>query len=49
MVTRLLRLSTRPTPADAADALALAICAVWRGAASQRLEDALAKTGRGSA
>jgi crossover junction endodeoxyribonuclease RuvC len=49
MVTRLLRLATRPSPADAADALALAICALWRGAASQRLEDALARTGRGSA
>jgi crossover junction endodeoxyribonuclease RuvC len=48
MVTRLLKLSTRPSPADAADALALAICAVWRGAASQRLEDALAKAGGGS-
>jgi len=48
MVTRLLKLSTRPSPADAADALALAICAVWRGAASQRLEDALAKASGGS-
>jgi crossover junction endodeoxyribonuclease RuvC len=48
MVTSLLKLSTRPSPADAADALALAICALWRGAASQRLEDALARTGRGS-
>jgi crossover junction endodeoxyribonuclease RuvC len=48
MVTRLLTLSAPPTPADAADALALAICAVWRGAAAHRLQDALAKTGRGS-
>ena len=31
MVTRLLRLSAPPRPADAADALALAICHVWRG------------------
>jgi crossover junction endodeoxyribonuclease RuvC len=31
MVTRLLRLDTPPRPADAADALALAICHVWRG------------------
>jgi len=31
MVTRLLRLDAPPRPADAADALALAICHVWRG------------------
>ncbi len=31
MVTRILRLPVAPTPADAADALALAICHVWRG------------------
>jgi crossover junction endodeoxyribonuclease RuvC len=37
MVTRLLRLDATPTPADAADALALAICHVWRGAAVSRL------------
>jgi crossover junction endodeoxyribonuclease RuvC len=30
MVSRLLRLTQRPTPADAADALALAICHLWR-------------------
>jgi crossover junction endodeoxyribonuclease RuvC len=30
MVSRLLRLSERPNPADAADALALAICHLWR-------------------
>ena len=40
MVTRLLRLPERPTPADAADALALAICHIWRGGAQQRLEQA---------
>jgi crossover junction endodeoxyribonuclease RuvC len=33
MVTKLLRVSDPPRPADAADALALAICHVWRGAA----------------
>ncbi len=33
MVTRLLRLSDPPRPADAADALALAICHLWRGGA----------------
>jgi len=42
MVTRLLRLDTAPKPADAADALALAICHLWRGAAHQRLADAAA-------
>jgi crossover junction endodeoxyribonuclease RuvC len=42
MVTRLLRLNDRPRPVDATDALALAICAVWRGAATRRLDDALA-------
>jgi crossover junction endodeoxyribonuclease RuvC len=33
MVSRLLRLSERPSPADAADALALAICHLWRSPA----------------
>jgi crossover junction endodeoxyribonuclease RuvC len=49
MVTRLLRLSERPSPADAADALALAICHVWRGGAQQRLAQAvaLARAGEG--
>jgi len=42
MVTRLLRLTQRPTPADAADALALAICHLWRGQADQRLAAAVA-------
>ena len=42
MVTRILRLDATPTPADAADALALAICHVWRGAATSRLEAAAA-------
>jgi crossover junction endodeoxyribonuclease RuvC len=37
MVTRLLRLADRPRPADAADALALAICHLWRGTAQARL------------
>jgi len=43
MVTRLLALAEPPRPADAADALALAICHSWRGAALQRR--ALASTG----
>jgi crossover junction endodeoxyribonuclease RuvC len=34
MVTRLLDLPAVPRPADAADALALAICQVWRGGSS---------------
>lgn len=32
MVTRILSLDTPPRPADAADALALAICHLWQGA-----------------
>jgi crossover junction endodeoxyribonuclease RuvC len=44
MVTRLLRLDTPPKPADAADALALAICHVWRGGAQARLAAAAART-----
>ena len=43
MVVRILRLTELPKPADAADALALAITHVWRGAASTRLEEAVAK------
>ncbi len=37
MVTRLLRLNAPPKPADAADALALAICHIWRGGTRDRL------------
>jgi len=40
MVTRLLRLDTPPRPADAADALALAICHVWRGGTKEKIENA---------
>jgi crossover junction endodeoxyribonuclease RuvC len=43
MVTRLLRLEARPRPADAADALALAMCHIWRGAARTRIDAAVAK------
>lgn len=42
MVTRLLRLDAAPKPADAADALALAICHLWRGQATNRLQAAFA-------
>ncbi|MFZ1486725.1 crossover junction endodeoxyribonuclease RuvC [Nostocoides sp.] len=36
MVTRILKLSQPPKPADAADALALAICHAWRGSTQAR-------------
>jgi crossover junction endodeoxyribonuclease RuvC len=41
MVTRILKLTERPTPADAADALALAICHVWRGGVADLLAKAM--------
>lgn len=41
MVTRVLGLATPPKPADAADALAIAICQVWRGTAQRRLAEAM--------
>lgn len=46
MVTRILQLDAAPKPADAADALALAITHVWRGGAQSRIEAALAAAGR---
>ena len=42
MVMRLLRLVDPPRPADTADALALAICHLWRGGAQRRLAEAAA-------
>ncbi|MEV1289889.1 crossover junction endodeoxyribonuclease RuvC [Micromonospora sp. NPDC049679] len=49
MVTRLLRLDAPPRPADAADALALAICHIWRGGTRARLAAAQAAVRRGGA
>jgi crossover junction endodeoxyribonuclease RuvC len=46
MVTRLLALADPPRPADAADALALAICHLWRGGAQRRLAAAAAAHSR---
>nr|WP_221308416.1 crossover junction endodeoxyribonuclease RuvC [Nocardiopsis mwathae] len=37
MVARLLNLDAAPRPADAADAVALAICHIWRGGAQDRV------------
>jgi len=37
MVMRLLRLTDPPRPADTADALALAICHLWRGGTQERI------------
>lgn len=37
MVARLLRLTAPPRPADASDALALAVCSLWRAPAQARL------------
>jgi crossover junction endodeoxyribonuclease RuvC len=47
MVTRLLKLPDPPRPADAADALALAICHLWRGGAQSRLASAAAAQSTG--
>jgi crossover junction endodeoxyribonuclease RuvC len=43
MVTRVLRLAEAPRPADAADALALAVCHCWRGPVLDRLAQAKAR------
>ena len=45
MVVRILRLTELPKPADAADALALAITHVWRGGAQARIDAAAAQAG----
>lgn len=41
MVARLLRLDAPPRPPDAADALALALCHLWRAPSQARLRDAV--------
>ncbi len=41
MVKRLLNLKEIPKPADSADALALAICHIWRGSGDSKLKKAL--------
>ena len=46
MVTRILGLSQAPKPADAADAVAIAVCAIWRGSAQQRIAAAIAAGAR---
>lgn len=46
MVTRLLQLDAPPKPADAADALALAICHIWRGGTRARLQQAAVAAAR---
>jgi crossover junction endodeoxyribonuclease RuvC len=48
MVTRLLAMADPPRPADAADALALAICHLWRGGAQRRLAAAATAAARPS-
>lgn len=45
MVVRILKLAEAPKPVDATDALALAICHVWRGGAADRIADALQRQG----
>ena len=45
MVVRILGLCEVPKPADAADALALAITHIWRGGAQARIDAALAAPG----
>lgn len=42
MVLNILKLDQAPKPADSADALALAICHIWRGGGNTKIADALA-------
>lgn len=41
MVQNILKLETIPKPVDSTDALALAICHVWRGSGDARLQEAV--------
>lgn len=43
MVLNILKLDEAPKPADSADALALAICHIWRGAGNSKISSALLK------
>ena len=43
MVQNILKLETIPKPVDSTDALALAICHVWRGSGDTRLQEAVRK------
>ncbi len=45
MVAWVLHLDAAPTPADAADAVALAVCHLWRGAATNRYAEAVERAG----
>ncbi len=45
MVVRILKLAEAPKPVDATDALALAICHVWRGGAADRIAEAMERQG----
>ena len=46
MVQKLLKLNEIPKPVDSTDALALAICHHWRGAANAKLSEAVAQEKR---
>ncbi len=41
MVVRILSLKEAPKPVDSTDALALAICNIWRGSATSKIDQAL--------
>lgn len=45
MVVRVLKLAEAPKPVDATDALALAICHIWRGGAADRIAEAMQRQG----